>query len=267
MSHLLRRHAPITAENWKDIDDEARARLEPGLAARRTVDFLGPHGWEHSAVSLGRITDEGSSAGVEVATRRVLPLAELRAPFTIAVAELRAFDRGAEDVDYDDLDRAARALVEAENEAVFHGSEVAGIVGITEASTHAPLQHVGPPDTLPELMATGVDVLMRAGVEGPFALVLGTEAWTVVAGASEEGYPLHPHIAGIVGGPIVWAPGVTGGVLLSMRGGDFLFDCGQDLAVGYTTHDAEHVDLYLEESFAFRVVSPEAAVAIAMGAA
>jgi uncharacterized linocin/CFP29 family protein len=112
-----------------------------------------------------------------------------------------------------------------------------------------------------------VDILMRAGVEGPFALVLGTEAWTLVAGASEDGYPLHPHIARIVGGPIVWAPGVTGGVLLSMRGGDFLFDCGQDLSVGYLAHDTERVDLCIEESFAFRVVSPEAGLAIAMGGA
>ena len=31
-------------------------------------------------------------------------------------------------------------------------------------------------------------------------------------------------------------------------GGDFLLDVGQDLAVGYLTHDVEQVDLYLEES-------------------
>jgi uncharacterized linocin/CFP29 family protein len=55
---------------------------------------------------------------------------------------------------------------------------------------------------------------------------------------------------------------VSGAVLLSMRGGDFLLDVGQDLAVGYLAHDIEQVDLYLEESLTFRVVSPEAAVAI-----
>ena len=49
---------------------------------------------------------------------------------------------------------------------------------------------------------------------------------------------------------------------LSLRGGDFLFDCGQDLSVGYESHDAENVSLYLEESFSFRVLTPEAAVAI-----
>ena len=46
MSHLLREHAPISEEGWKRIDDEARERLTPALAARRLVDFAGPFGWE-----------------------------------------------------------------------------------------------------------------------------------------------------------------------------------------------------------------------------
>ena len=68
------------------------------------------------------------------------------------------------------------------------------------------------------------------------------------------------HLAKILcGGPIVWAPGVRGGVVLSLRGGDFLFESGQDLSIGYSHHDAEAVHLYLEESFSFVVATPEAA--------
>ena len=50
--------------------------------------------------------------------------------------------------------------------------------------------------------------------------------------------------------------------MVSLRGGDFLFECGQDIAIGYDNHDAENVELYLVESFSFRVVTPEAAVAL-----
>ena len=50
---------------------------------------------------------------------------------------------------------------------------------------------------------------------------------------------------------------------MTLRGGDFLLDCGQDVSVGYTSHDAEAVALHLEASFTFRNVTPEAAVAIA----
>jgi uncharacterized linocin/CFP29 family protein len=68
------------------------------------------------------------------------------------------------------------------------------------------------------------------------------------------------HLAQILrGGPIVWAPGMRGAVVLSLRGGDFLFESGQDLSLGYSHHDGEAVHLYLEESFAFVVATPEAA--------
>ena len=60
----------------------------------------------------------------------------------------------------------------------------------------------------------------------------------------------------------MWAPGVTGAVVLSLRGGDFCFESGQDISIGYESHDADVVRLYLEESFSFHVATPEAAVAL-----
>ena len=41
---------------------------------------------------------------------------------------------------------------------------------------------------------------------------------------------------------------------------DFLFDSGQDLAVGYDGHDRDAVHLYLQESFSFVAATPEAVV-------
>ena len=55
---------------------------------------------------------------------------------------------------------------------------------------------------------------------------------------------------------------MRGAVVLSLRGGDFLFESGQDLSIGYEDHDASVVRLYLEESFGFHVATPEAAVAL-----
>ena len=50
--------------------------------------------------------------------------------------------------------------------------------------------------------------------------------------------------------------------MLSVRGGDFVLDCGEDLSIGYLAHDAEAVHLYLEESISFHVVEPDAAVVL-----
>ncbi|MCW2984518.1 MAG: bacteriocin [Conexibacter sp.] len=263
--HLLRRHAPISDTAWKLIDDEARDRLTPGLAARRLVDFAGPEGWERSSVNLGRIADDEISPleHVEGRLRRVLPLAELRARFTVARAELAAGDRGAQDVDFDDLDAAAQRLVVAENTAVFHGWSEAGIDGVARVSPHDPIPCGDAIDRWPSHVARAVETLLRHGVSGPYGLALGREEYTrVIETAENGGHLLFDHLRKILGGPIVWAPGVDGGVVLSLRGGDFLFDSGQDIAVGYESHDADTVTLYLEESFTFRVVSPEAAVSI-----
>jgi uncharacterized linocin/CFP29 family protein len=263
--HLLRRHAPISDAGWADIDDEARERITPGLGARRLIDFSGPHGWKFSATNLGRVERAESSDrdGVETRVRKLLPVVELRMPFVLDRGELRDFDRGAEDVEYAPLDRAAHKLMECENAAVFHGWEAAGIKGIAEESSHDALEQGSNFNTFTSIVASGVEHLLRCGVGGPYGLALGRETWTrVVETAEHGGYPLLRHLREIVDGPIAWTPGVQGAVIVSLRGGDFLFECGQDISVGYDHHDADTVELYLEESFSFRVVTPEAAIPV-----
>ena len=120
------------------------------------------------------------------------------------------------------------------------------------------------PDGYPRPVAAAVERLLHSGISGPYALALGGEQYQrVVQTAEHGGYPLLEHLRKILeGGPIVWAPGVRGAVVVSLRGGDFLLESGQDLSIGYDSHDAEAVRLYIEESFSFRVATPEAAVAL-----
>jgi uncharacterized linocin/CFP29 family protein len=265
VSHLLREHAPITEAGWRLIDDEARARLSPALAARKLVDFAGPHGWEHSAVNLGRTRELANAPldGLVAAQRQVLALVELQAPFSIARSELADADRGAEDVDLSSLDEAAHQIASAENRAVFHGWEEAGIAGIADVARHDAVPLGSDCNLYPGHVAKAVEALLRAGVDGPYGLALGPAAYTNVLETTEHGgYPLLDHLRKIIGGPLVWAPGVDGAVVVSQRGGDFLLDVGEDLSIGYTSHDADSVQLYLVESFTFRVASDDAAVAL-----
>ena len=262
-NHLLRSHAPLTDGNWALIDDEARERLGAALAARRLVDFVGPLGWQYSATNLGRVdpVDATPGDGITAHRRRVLPLAEIRAAFTLSRDELRDDDRGAPDADLEPLDRAAHQMAVAENRAVFHGWSQAGMVGIAEHSPHSGLTLGEDPDGYPRPIARAVERLLQAGVGGPFAVALGADEYTRVAQSVEHGgHLLRDHLAKILGGPVVWAPGVSGAIVLSLRGGDFVFESGQDLSLGYLDHDADTVTLYLEQSFSFHVATPEAAV-------
>lgn len=266
MSHLLRGQAPITETGWALIDGEATARMSPALAARALVDFDGPHGWAHSATNLGRIVPlkAAPADGVAAVQRQVLPLVELRAPFVVSRAELADAERGAKDIDLGALDAAARQMAIAENAAVFHGLPGGGIVGIAQATPHPTGKLGKDADGYPRSIARAIEALKDAGVGGPYAVAMGPEPYLVVVETAEHaGVLLLDHLRTIVGGPIVWSPGVKGAVVLSQRGGDFLFQSGEDLSIGYATHDAATVSLYLEESFSFRVATPEAAVALA----
>lgn len=263
--HLLRSHAPITDSGWDLLDAEARQRLAPALAARRLVDFSGPHGWDHSATNLGRTERLAATPheGVSAVRRRVLALAELRSDFTVSLRELADRDRGAQDVDLAALDNAAHRMATAENVAVFHGWPEAELKGIVGASPHEPKPLGEDPERYPRAVAGAVELLLCDGIGGPYGMALGREQYRrAVETAEHGGHLLLDHLRKILDGPIVWAPGLEGAVVLSQRGGDFILDCGQDLSIGYHRHDEEAVHLYIEESFSFVAATPEAAVAL-----
>jgi uncharacterized linocin/CFP29 family protein len=267
MNHLRRELAPVPDAAWEQIEHEAKARLTTHLAARKLVDVAGPHGWERSATDLGRSSPlDGPAEGVVAARRRVLPHVELRAAFSLVRAELDDADRGAGDIDLGALDDAARQIALAENVTVFHGYAAAEMAGITERSSHPPITFGEDMEQYPKVVARATDVLRCSGISGPYGLAIGPEIYTGIVETTEHGgYLLLDHLRQILGGPLVWAPGVQGGVVLSLRGGDFVLESGQDLSIGYHDHDAEVVRLYLEESFSFRVYEPDAAVTLQRG--
>ncbi|HZQ28566.1 MAG TPA: family 1 encapsulin nanocompartment shell protein [Acidimicrobiales bacterium] len=262
--HLRRQLAPVGEPAWSAIETEAGRTLRHFLSARPVVDVEGPAGWDHSAQNLGRVDvlPGASVEGVEARRRRVLPLVELRTPFTVSRDEIDAIERGAAP-DLQAVTAAARQAAMAEDRAVFDGMTAAGIRGVAECSPHAPLPISDDYDHYAGTVARAVALLRREGVGGPYAIVLGPRCYTGVVETTEHGgYPLLEHIRLILGGPVIWGPSVDGALVVSLRGGDYVLTLGQDFAVGYNAHTATEVELYLEETFAFEVQDPTAAVAL-----
>ncbi len=264
MDHLYRDLAPISAPAWSQIEGEAKSRLTTYLAARKLVDFAGPRGWSHSAINLGRTSGLDSPGdGIRAQQRRVMPLVELRAEFAVSRAEVDDAARGTADIELDDLDAAVKRIAVAENTLVFHGYEPGGIVGVGAASSHDALTLHEDPERYPTTVAQAVNTLLGSGIDGPYGLAISPEGYTGIVESTEHGgYLLLDHLRHILHGPVVWAPGVAGAVVMSLRGGAFVLDVGQDLSIGYLNHDAETVQLYVEESLTFRVLEPEAAIAL-----
>lgn len=263
MNNLHRELAPISDAAWEQIDAEAARTLKRYLAARRVVDVPEPKGQTLAAVGTGHGKPiESPGDGVQAVQRIANAVVQLRVPFTLTREAIDDVERGSEDSDWSPLKEAARTIAYAENRAVFDGYPAAGIGGIRPGASNMPVALPAAVADYPAAVAEAVDRLRLAGVEGPYRLVLGDDPFTAISGGSEEGYPVLQHIRRLVEGEIVWAPGVTGGLVLTTRGGDFELALGQDLSIGYLSHTDKVVDLYLQESFTFRLLTTEAAVAL-----
>jgi uncharacterized linocin/CFP29 family protein len=75
-----------------------------------------------------------------------------------------------------------------------------------------------------------------------------------------EGYPVQKQLKEILGGKVLINHFNKHTLLVSERGGDYELVLGQDISLGYDSHDTRKVKLYLTSSFTFRVLSPEAVV-------
>lgn len=261
MTDILKRDfAPLTEDAWSEIEETAKSVMSPYLTARSIVDFSGPHGWDYAAVNLGRIDVRKPVDTVTWGLRKVMPLIEVRVPFTLNQFELDDISRGSEDADLAPLEKAARETAQFEDRAIFRGFADGGITGMVEASEHTSIPLGKSPSEYPNAIAKGIETLQLAGVGGPYALVLNPDRYFELLHTTAQGYPISKVVRNLVGESLVWSRAVENGLLVSTRGGDFELVVGQDLSIGYASHDKDSVELYLTESFAFRINGPEAAL-------
>lgn len=263
MNNLHRDLAPISDAAWAQIEEEASRTLKRHLAARRVVDVPEPKGAAFAAVGTGHQRSiEAPADGIQAAQRDAKPLIELRVPFELSRQQIDDVERGAADSDWSPVKEAARKIAFTEDRAVFDGYAAAGIRGIRQGSSNPAIVLPSNVKGYSDAVARAVGQLRLAGCNGPYALVLGADAYTAASGGSDDGYPVFHHIERIVDGGIVWAPAITGGLVMTTRGGDFELDIGQDISIGYTSHTATTVELYFQETFTFRLLTTEACVAL-----
>ena len=263
MNNLYRELAPVSDAAWTSIEDEAKRTFTRHVAGRRVVDVSGPDGLTLAGVGTGHVTPiDPPAEGITAGLRAWQPVVELRVPFTLDRAQIDSVERGALDADWQPVKDAARKIAFAEDRAIFDGYGAAQITGLREASTNAALSLPAEVRQYPDVVSQAISALRLAGVDGPYSLLLSADAYTAVSETSDHGYPIREHLARLVDGDIIWAPAITGALILTGRGGDYELRLGQELSIGYLSHDAERVQLYFTESFTFSVYTQEASVSI-----
>jgi len=185
MTDILRRSlAPLTDEAWKEIDNQASRTLKGNLSGRALVDFSGPHGWTMAAVNLGSVASGEPVNGMSWGRRNAQNLIEIRAAFSLQVSDLDNVSRGCKTPNLETLITAAQNIALLEEGAIYNSFDEAGITGIGKASTHAPvLLQPKVSGAFTMAVEAGVLAIQKSGIEGPYALVLGTtplgeSAWT-----------------------------------------------------------------------------------------
>ena len=263
MNNLHRELAPVSDAAWASIEDEARRTFALHAAARRVADVTEPEGATLAGAGTGHLTPiDPPGDGITAGLRAWRPVVQLRVPFTLARAEIDAVERGALDADWRPVKDAARQIAFAEDRAVFDGYPAAQIIGIRQASSNPALTLPSEARDYPDTVSRALTALRLAGVAGPYSLLLSAGAYTAVSETSDHGYPIREHLARLLDGEIIWAPALDGALMLSCRGGDYELRLGEDLSIGYLSHDGEHVELYFQESFTFAAYTAEASVAL-----
>ena len=263
MNNLHRELAPISDAAWAQIEEETTRTLKRYLAGRRIVDVPAAAGIDFPGVGTGHLKSISSPAdGILARQHEVKPLVELRVPFELSREAIDDVERGSDDSDWQPAKDAAKKLAFAEDRAIFNGYPDANIQGIYK-STSNPIETL-PADVrdYPDAVAHALSQLRLVGVNGPYSVVLGADEYTSLAETRDHGYPVLEHVKRIVDGNLIWAPAIEGAYVLTTRGGDFELNLGQDVSIGYLSHTDSAVQLYLQETFVFRVLTSEASVAL-----
>jgi uncharacterized linocin/CFP29 family protein len=265
MNNLHRELAPISDAAWADLEAETTRTLKRYLAARRVVDVNGPGGIGLSAIGTGHLkTIAAPGEGVLARMREVNALVEFRVPFELARQQIDDVERGAEDADWQPAKDAAQKIAYAEDRAIFEGYAAGRIGGIRQGTSNPVMTLPADVRQYPDAIAQALSQLRLVGVNGPYSVLLGADAYTALAETSDNGYPVLEHVKKLVKDDmIIWAPAIAGAFALTTRGGDFALHIGQDTSIGYLSHTDSVVRLYLQETLTFLLLTTEAAVALA----
>jgi uncharacterized linocin/CFP29 family protein len=264
MNNLHRELAPISDPAWAQIEEEASRTLKRYLAARRVVDVRDAGGVALAAIGTGHQRDIAAPGeGIMARQREAMSLVELRVPFELSREAIDDVERGSNDSDWQPLKDAAERIAVAEDRAIFDGYAAAGIRGIRLATSNPAMALPANVGDYPGAIAGALSQLRLVGVNGPYSVLLGADAYNALSAADDHGYPVLQHIKLLVNEDIIWAPAISGAVVLTTRGGDFDLHIGQDISIGYRSHGDASVRLYLQETFTFLMLTAEAAVTLA----
>lgn len=252
---LKRRLAPITDDAWEEIDGRAKEVLSKFLSGRKVVNVNGPKGWNYTVVPEGRLEEVEEKDDLYYSLYKVKPLVETRVEFELDRWELDNLVRGAKDIQLDNLEEAAKKIALNEENAIYNGLEKGLIKGLKNSTEQDVINFGRSGEEILESVTEGMLNLKKAYSEGPYALVVGKEAYKRI-NVSATGYPLVDRLKKLLGMEVIFSHVVDGAFLIPYNNDDLEMTIGNDLSIGYQDNDNKKIKFFITESFTFRVLDP-----------
>jgi uncharacterized linocin/CFP29 family protein len=255
MDYLRRPSAPLSEGIWKALDDAVTRSARHTLAARRVATFDGPKGWDHLGARLGVMRacplPEGKAA---VCMPDIVPLAEIRADFSLPWTSIEVFERGAPTLDTTAAEAAAREVALTEDLFLFYGPSPGDGFLTSKESPHVQVGNWAKPGQLLADLLDAVELLDSSGMPGPYEAILSPAGYfAYLKSMSDGGYPAARQLERVLTGVHRSTVLREAGAVFSMRGGDFVITVGGDLSVGYRQHDRDAVHLMCVETIAGQI--------------
>ena len=246
--------APIAVEAWEEINDTAQKAIETTLSARKVLHVVGPLGLATPAIATGTldVIDEDENGGVSAGLYNVDRLLESRITFSLSRWELDNVLRGKKDIDLDALEEAAEKLALYEENTIYNGNKKAKIKGLVDLAAHK-LSMTNDANENLQAIAEGLLKLQDAYTYKPYMLVVGDELFKMFHQVY-QGKLLIDAIESLIDGKVIHSKVLKGALLLPYNHEDLEITIGQDYTVGYQTHDNEKVNLFITNSYTFRVL-------------
>jgi uncharacterized linocin/CFP29 family protein len=271
MDFLMRDEAPLSACEWKAIDDAVVAVARAGLVGRRFIRLYGPLGAGVQAVTVERlggvtpgVTDtfgDAESGAVMAVSRATVPVALLYKDFRLLWRDVAGSRALCAPLDVAAACAAAAMLARGEDDLVFHGA--AGQAGLMNVEGHASVTKAGgwmEPGSALATVAAARQALVGNGAMGPYALALSPDLYAALLRVVGQTGRLELELVQLVADAGVFQTPVLGageGVLASV-GPDVLdIAVSEDIQVAFLGQASMNLPFRVFESIALRVRRPE----------
>jgi uncharacterized linocin/CFP29 family protein len=265
--YLGRDLAPLSEEQWKQLDELVVGTARKVLVGRRVLPVYGPLGAGPVAVPKPQVVRK--EKGLLATVSGLVELHEIAEDLAIDWKQLEQAKALGAPVEWAAAAAAAVACADREDQYIFRGCDHCGAAGLLTSEGRLEVQGRGweEPMGMFEDAVRAVEQLAAAGHPGPYAALMSPKTRTLTHRWLGEGLMLHSAFEQLASAGVYASRHVPDNVLVVMAVGAHVADLavGVDLTVAYLGNEGMTHLFRVFETVALRIKQP-AGICVVTGA-